>query len=51
MNPSVDTQSIREIVFLQLKNNELSLKDENKLKKTLVLYVFHEYNNNRVAHF
>jgi len=50
MNPSVDTQSIREIDFLQLKNNELSLKDENKFKKTLVLYVFHEYNN-RVEHF
>jgi hypothetical protein len=50
VNPSVETQSIREIDFLQLKNNELSLKDENKFKKTLVLYVFHEYNN-RVEHF
>jgi len=36
--------------FLQLKNNESILSDENKLKKILVLYVFHEYNN-RVEHF
>jgi lipopolysaccharide biosynthesis protein len=40
----------RELDLLQLKNNDSIANDENKLKKTLVLYVFHEYNN-RVEHF
>ena len=40
----------RELNLLQLQNNDLMLNDENKLKKTLVLYVFHEYND-RVKHF
>jgi len=40
----------REFDLLQLKNEDSILNDENNLKKTLVLYVFHEYNN-RVEHF
>ena len=43
-------QSVVEIDFLNVKSNDFRRSDENKLKKTLVLYVFHEYNN-RVEQF
>jgi hypothetical protein len=44
------TLSSVEIDFLQVKPNNKIMRDEFREKKTLVLYVFHEYNN-RVEHF
>ena len=50
INKPIINNPITEIDLLQLKNKDSMMNDENKLKKTLVLYVFHEYNN-RVEHF
>jgi len=50
INKPIINKPITEIDLLQLKNKDSMMNDENKLKKTLVLYVFHEYNN-RVEHF
>jgi lipopolysaccharide biosynthesis protein len=43
-------QSNVEIDFLQVKPNNKIMRDDFRAKKTLVLYVFHEYHN-RVEHF
>ena len=50
VKPPIMNQPIMEIDFLNVKSNDFRRSDENKLKKTLVLYVFHEYNN-RVEQF